>query len=85
MAPDILYALHHFEAENVDELSFSAGEAIVVLERDDTVASCRRVRANHAGGRRTRVSRHGAGLASMEGRFRLDPFAEKTGPDRHEP
>lgn len=32
---DILYALHDFEAENADELSFGAGEAIIVLERDD--------------------------------------------------
>lgn len=32
---DVLYALHDFEAENQDELSFNVGEAIVVLERDD--------------------------------------------------
>lgn len=32
---DIVYALHQFDAENEDELSFSAGEAIIVLERDD--------------------------------------------------
>lgn len=32
---DIVYALHSFEAENEDELSFEAGERIVVLERDD--------------------------------------------------
>lgn len=30
-----MYALHDFEAENEDELSFSAGEKIVVMERDD--------------------------------------------------
>ncbi len=39
MAPqakdDIVYALHDFEAENEDELSFTMGEVIVVLERDD--------------------------------------------------
>lgn len=32
---DIVYALHDFEAENQDELSFGVGEAIIVLERDD--------------------------------------------------
>ncbi|GAA5871266.1 hypothetical protein JCM8547_007237 [Rhodosporidiobolus lusitaniae] len=32
---DVLYALHTFEAENDDELSFQAGERIIVLERDD--------------------------------------------------
>ena len=32
---DIVYALHDFEAENEDELSFVMGEVIVVLERDD--------------------------------------------------
>lgn len=32
---DIVYALHDFEAENEDELSFGMGEVIVVLERDD--------------------------------------------------
>ncbi|GAA5835372.1 hypothetical protein JCM11251_005217 [Rhodosporidiobolus azoricus] len=32
---DVVYALHSFEAENDDELSFEAGERIIVLERDD--------------------------------------------------
>jgi hypothetical protein len=32
---DVVYALHDFEAENEDELSFVMGEEIVVLERDD--------------------------------------------------
>ncbi|KAI5476458.1 hypothetical protein MNV49_007705 [Pseudohyphozyma bogoriensis] len=32
---DHCYALHDFVAENPDELSFSAGELIVILERDD--------------------------------------------------
>lgn len=31
---DVVYALHDFDAENPDELSFGAGEVIVVLERD---------------------------------------------------
>lgn len=31
----ILYALHDFEAENADELSFSAGEPITLIEADD--------------------------------------------------
>lgn len=38
MAPaqqDIVYALHDFDAENEDELSFTMGEVIVILERDD--------------------------------------------------
>ncbi|GAA6036685.1 hypothetical protein NBRC10512_003519 [Rhodotorula toruloides] len=32
---DVVWALHTFEAENEDELTFEAGEKIVVLERDD--------------------------------------------------
>ncbi|SCV72544.1 BQ2448_4081 [Microbotryum intermedium] len=32
---DIVYALHDFEAENEDELSFAMGSKIVILERDD--------------------------------------------------
>ncbi|BGP29644.1 hypothetical protein JCM10296v2_001383 [Rhodotorula toruloides] len=32
---DVVWALHTFEAENDDELTFEAGEKIVVLERDD--------------------------------------------------
>lgn len=31
----IVYAIHDFQAENPDELSFSAGEAIEVTEKDD--------------------------------------------------
>lgn len=30
----VVYALHDFEAENIDELSFSQGEKIVVLQDD---------------------------------------------------
>lgn len=33
--PDVVYAAHDFEAENADELSFKAGERIIVIERDD--------------------------------------------------
>ena len=32
---DVVYGVHAFEAENPDELSFGAGERIVVLEKDD--------------------------------------------------
>lgn len=32
---DVLYAVHRFEAENEDELTFDRGERIVVLERDE--------------------------------------------------
>ncbi|KNE64904.1 hypothetical protein AMAG_10570 [Allomyces macrogynus ATCC 38327] len=32
---EVVYALHDFKAEDEDEVSFSAGEEIVVLERDD--------------------------------------------------
>lgn len=35
MSTDIVYAIHDFEAENPDELSFKAGERIIVIERDD--------------------------------------------------
>ncbi|MBW0463677.1 hypothetical protein O181_003392 [Austropuccinia psidii MF-1] len=31
----MVYAIHNFQAENPDELSFSAGEAIQVTEKDD--------------------------------------------------
>ena len=31
----VVYAVHDFEAENPDELSFSAGERILVTEKDD--------------------------------------------------
>lgn len=33
--PDHVYALHDFLPENEDEVSFSAGEQIFVVERDD--------------------------------------------------
>lgn len=35
MTKQIVYAIHNFEAENEDEINFSVGEPIVVLERDD--------------------------------------------------
>lgn len=31
----IVYGAHEFEAENEDEISFKAGERIIVLEKDD--------------------------------------------------
>ncbi|KDN38199.1 hypothetical protein K437DRAFT_259489 [Tilletiaria anomala UBC 951] len=34
-AQEIVYALHEFEAENADEVSFKAGDAIIVVEKDD--------------------------------------------------
>jgi hypothetical protein len=30
-----LWALHDFDAENPDEVSFRAGEPVIVVERDD--------------------------------------------------
>jgi SH3 domain len=33
--PEKLYALHDFEAENPDEVSFKAGDTILVVEKDD--------------------------------------------------
>lgn len=35
MPEEIVYALHNFEAENEDEISFTTGEPIVVLEKDE--------------------------------------------------
>lgn len=32
---EIVYAKFDFEAENEDEISFSAGERIIVIEKDD--------------------------------------------------
>lgn len=32
---DVVWALHTFDAENEDELTFEVGERIIVLERDD--------------------------------------------------
>jgi hypothetical protein len=34
--PEYVYALHDFRPEYEDELSFNAGELIVVIEKDDT-------------------------------------------------
>ncbi|KAL0142780.1 hypothetical protein V8B55DRAFT_1471313 [Mucor lusitanicus] len=34
-SPDIVYAIHNFEAENEDEMTFRYGEPIVILEKDD--------------------------------------------------
>ncbi|KAG0167078.1 polar growth protein [Apophysomyces sp. BC1034] len=33
--PETVYAIHNFEAENDDEISFSAGEPVIVLEKDE--------------------------------------------------
>ncbi|KAI8988852.1 hypothetical protein BDB01DRAFT_783364 [Pilobolus umbonatus] len=33
--PTIVYAIHNFEAENEDEINFSVGEPITVLEKDE--------------------------------------------------
>ncbi|ORX54021.1 PH-domain-containing protein [Hesseltinella vesiculosa] len=33
--PEIVYAIHNFEAENEDEITFFAGEPIVVIEKDE--------------------------------------------------
>lgn len=35
MPEEIVYALHNFVAENEDEIPFSPGEPIVVLEKDE--------------------------------------------------
>lgn len=32
---NIVYAIHNFEAENEDEVTFQYGEPIVILEKDD--------------------------------------------------
>lgn len=32
---ETVYAIHSFEAENQDEIGFSAGEPIVVVEKDE--------------------------------------------------
>lgn len=32
---DYVYGAHDFEAENQDEISFKAGERIIIIERDD--------------------------------------------------
>ena len=34
-AVEKVYALHDFDAENPDEVSFKAGEAVIVVEKDD--------------------------------------------------
>lgn len=34
-AVEVVYGLHDFVAENPDEISFRAGEKVVVLEKDD--------------------------------------------------
>ena len=31
----VVYGVHDFDAENPDELSFKAGEKVVVLEKDE--------------------------------------------------
>lgn len=33
--PEFVYALHDFLPENVDEISFKAGDRIEVIEKDD--------------------------------------------------
>jgi thiamine biosynthesis lipoprotein ApbE len=32
---EVVYAVHKFEAENVDEISINVGEQVIVLEKDD--------------------------------------------------
>lgn len=32
---EIVYAIHNFQAENEDELTFCSGEPIIVLQKDD--------------------------------------------------
>jgi hypothetical protein len=32
---EIVYTIHKFEAENVDEISINVGEQVVVLEKDE--------------------------------------------------
>ncbi|KAI9013899.1 hypothetical protein CLU79DRAFT_768434 [Phycomyces nitens] len=32
---ETVYGIHHFDAENDDEISFSVGEALIVIQRDD--------------------------------------------------
>lgn len=34
-ARERVYALHDFDAENPDEVSFKAGETVIVVEKDD--------------------------------------------------
>lgn len=34
-AVERVFALHDFDAENPDEVSFKAGEPVIVVERDD--------------------------------------------------
>lgn len=33
--PEIVYAIHNFVAENEDEIPFTLGDPIVVLEKDE--------------------------------------------------
>jgi hypothetical protein len=33
--PNVVYAIHNFEAENDDEITFQLGEPILILEKDD--------------------------------------------------
>lgn len=35
MMMETVYAVHNFEAENDDELTFSIGEAVIVIQKDD--------------------------------------------------
>lgn len=32
---EIVYTVHKFEAENVDEISINVGEQVIVLEKDE--------------------------------------------------
>lgn len=34
-ALEIVYAVHKFEAENIDEISINIGEQVIVLEKDE--------------------------------------------------
>lgn len=35
MAIEVVYTVHKFEAENVDEISINVGEQVIVLEKDE--------------------------------------------------
>ncbi|KAK0524738.1 hypothetical protein OC842_005738 [Tilletia horrida] len=48
-AQDVLWALHDFEAEQPDEISFKAGEKIVVVEKDDEFSDGWYTGTNEAG------------------------------------
>ncbi|KAL9934762.1 hypothetical protein V8E36_006537 [Tilletia maclaganii] len=49
VSPDVLWALHDFEAEQQDEVSFKAGEKIIVVEKDDEFSDGWYTGTNEAG------------------------------------